>query len=429
MGFGRLFPSLGSARGPLLWLCLVVGVNQLGFGIVSPSLPLYANTFGVSEAAIGLTVGVYGLGRLVLALPSGQLADRFGRRWILLAGTLVTSVGSLLCGLAPTFELLILFRLIAGAGAGMVLTGAQVILTDISTPENRGRMLSIYQGWFILAVGLGPAPGGLIAEHFGFRAPFFAFAGLALAAGLFAHVKVRESRGTALPAARPGGAAPVKKPRPWHVLAIPGIALAGLVTFAQTFSRTGAVFTIAPLYGHESLGLTPSQIGWTFTLGSLLMMGAVGVSGFLLDRHGRKAAIVPSTLLSGGAFVAFALAGSYPMYLLAGALWGITGGIGSAAPAAYAADRAPREAVGLAMGVYRTLGEFGYLTGATLLGLIADRAGASVALFFTAGIFLVVGLSFWLWAPEERRRRAICLRSPAGGTPARRPADPVGRPD
>ena len=408
--FHRLFGGLGSAAWPLFWLCLVIGVNQLGWGIISPSLPLYADSFGVSEAAVGLTVSVYGLGRVLLALPSGHLADRWGRRSIMLTGTLVTSVGSLLCGAAQSFDQLLIFRLIAGAGAGMIMTGAHIILADITRPENRGRVMSIYQGWFLLAVGLGPAPGGVIAEWLGYRAPFFVFAALALAAGLIVHTRLAESRRSA---GRPGQAAagqaadqPVKAERAMgfrQVLAIPGIALAGLVMFSQSFSRTGAIFTIAPLDGHQRLGLTPSQIGWTFTLANLLMVVMVALAGPLSDRYGRKAVIVPSTLLSASAFLTFALAGNYTVYLLAGALWGMTGGLGGAAPAAYVADRAPRAAVGVALGTYRMLGDLGYLIGAALLGWISDQTGAGSALLVTAGLFLVIGAVFWIWAPEERR--------------------------
>jgi len=69
-------------------MCLLVGVNQLGFGAMVPSLPLYASSFGVSASAIGLAVAMYGLARFVAILPGGQLADRWGRRPVLAIGGL-----------------------------------------------------------------------------------------------------------------------------------------------------------------------------------------------------------------------------------------------------------------------------------------------------------------------------------------------------
>ena len=111
-----------------------------------------------------MAISVYGLGRLLFDLPMGSLTDRLGRRTIIIAGTLITAVGSLLCGMATDFGQLILFRFVGGIGAATVLTGAQVMLADISTRENRGRIMSIYQGAFLFAVGFGPTPGGFLAD-------------------------------------------------------------------------------------------------------------------------------------------------------------------------------------------------------------------------------------------------------------------------
>ena len=86
----------------LAWVCLVIAVNQLGFGIIVPVTPIYARTFGVGEAAIGLVVAVYGLGRFLFSVPVGQAADRFGRKRTIFAGTLLTCVGSLLCAWPAT---------------------------------------------------------------------------------------------------------------------------------------------------------------------------------------------------------------------------------------------------------------------------------------------------------------------------------------
>ena len=152
---GRLRQRLTEHR-ILLWVCLVIAVNQLGFGIIVPVTPIYARTFGVSEAAIGLVVAVYGLGRFLFSVPVGQAADRFGRRGTIFAGTLLTCAGSLLCGLADDFARLLLYRFIAGIGSTAVITGTQIVVADVATRENRGRMMGTYQGFFAFAVGVGP---------------------------------------------------------------------------------------------------------------------------------------------------------------------------------------------------------------------------------------------------------------------------------
>ena len=169
-----------------MWVCLVIAVNQLGFGIIVPVTPIYARSFGVSEAAIGMVVAIYGLGRFLFSAPVGQAADRSGRKRTIFAGTLLTCVGSLLCGLAQDFTQLLLFRFIAGIGSTTVITGTQIVVADVATRENRGRMMSTYQGFFSFAVGIGPSIGGVVAVLAGPRAPFFVFAVLTLVAGAIA---------------------------------------------------------------------------------------------------------------------------------------------------------------------------------------------------------------------------------------------------
>jgi multidrug resistance protein len=368
-------------------------------------LPLFASSFGVTQAAIGLAIAVYGLGRLLFDLPMGHLTERFGRRSVLLAGTLITALGSLLCGVAGDFGQLILFRFIGGIGAATVLTGAQVMLADISNRENRGRVMSVYQGAFLFAVGFGPTPGGLIADLLGYRAPFFAFAALGLVASLITFLCLPETRGLGRAAGSEDTAPASASAALRQLLTSSGFVLVCLVSFAQFFARTGAVFGVVPLVGHERIGLTPSQIGVALTLGNMLNFAVIWISGVLVDRYGRKAVIVPSTVVSATAFVAFAFADTYALFALGALLWGAGGGIGGAAPAAYAADLAPPGANGVTMGIYRTVADAGYVVGPALLGLIADRLGAPQALTVTALVFLVAAALFAAFAPETGGRK------------------------
>ncbi|MBX6378588.1 MAG: MFS transporter, partial [Clostridia bacterium] len=169
-------------------------MTQLGFGIVTPALPVYAASFGVGTAAVGLVISSYGLARLVADLPVGTLAERVGRRPLLIGGGIILGVGSALCAVAPSFPALVAFRFLAGAGAATVLTAAQIILADLSSTDNRGRVMAIYQGFFLVGVGLGPAPGGFLADRFGPAAPFLAYGALATTAAGISALWVPETR-------------------------------------------------------------------------------------------------------------------------------------------------------------------------------------------------------------------------------------------
>src|SRR5919199_678528 len=178
----------------LVWMCILIAVNQLGFGSIVPVVPLYAASFGVPTSAIGLTIALYGLARFLFAVPSGRLADRIGRRGTLAWGGAVTVAGNLLCAAAPSYALFLSARFVAGAGAALILTAAQIVLADISTPSQRGRFMGIYSGVFAFAVGAGPYPGGILAEHFGLNAPFAAYGVLAAIVAAVAWLRLPETR-------------------------------------------------------------------------------------------------------------------------------------------------------------------------------------------------------------------------------------------
>src|SRR5258708_15031625 len=178
----------------LTWMCVLIAVNQLGFGSIVPSLALYARSFGVAQSAIGLAIAVYGLARFLVAVPAGRLADHLGRRSTLAIGGLVSSLGNVLCALAPTYPAFVGARFVAGAGAALVLTTGLIVLADISTPSNRGRMMSVYQGVFIFAVGIRPLPCALLATHWVPAPPFLAYAATSLVASAVAWLAIPETR-------------------------------------------------------------------------------------------------------------------------------------------------------------------------------------------------------------------------------------------
>jgi len=384
-------------------MCVLIAVNQLGFGSVVPVAPLYAASFGVPPSAIGLTIALYGLARFLFAVPSGRLADRIGRRGTLAVGGVVTVAGNVLCAIAPEYVLFLGARFIAGAGAALILTAAQIVLADISTPAQRGRLMGIYSGVFAFAVGAGPYPGGVLAEHFGLNAPFLAYAALAGVVALIAWLRIPETRGASL--ARVSVAELPSFAQQIRLMSMStGFLLVSLIGFAAAVARTGAVFNVIPLMVTDRMGLAPDQIGLGLSLVSLFGLLLAYPSGALVDRFGRKAVIVPATLVSGVAAALFAVVPSFAWYLAACAIWGFALGITSDAPGAYAADTAPPGMNAAVMSTYRMLSDAGYVLGPVLLGLIATSAGAPVALAVAGALLVISAVLFGRLAPETYSR-------------------------
>lgn len=391
-------------RSVLVWMCLLIAVNQLGFGSIIPVVPLYAQSFGVSQFAIGMTVAVYGLARLLVAIPTGQIADRVGRRPTLAIGGLVSTAGNLWCAVATSYEELVVARFIAGAGGGLVLTAGIIVLADITTPERRGRTMAIYQGTFLFAVGIGPLPGGWLAERYGLATPFYAYALASVFVGLLAWFAVQETRcpsNKSLDASQPD--LPPLREQLTRLMQLVGFRLVAIMSFAHAVTRTGALFSIVPVFVSLRLGLTPSQIGFGFALGSVLGLMATYPGGMLTDRFGRKSVIVPAGLATGVSMALFCIAGSYGGFLVAVVVWGVASAMGASAPAAYAADCAPPRMNATAMSTYRMLADLGYVIGPLALGALADYQGATSALWFSAAMVIAAALVFARWAPETYR--------------------------
>ena len=390
----------------LVWMCVLVAINQLGFGAMMPSLALYAQSFGVSASAIGMAVAVYGMARFVIALPSGQLADRFGRRPTIALGGLISGLGNLWCALASSYPEFIAARFVAGAGAGLIVTTGQVVLADITTPQTRGRTIAIYQGVFIFAVGIGPFPGGLLAEHYGLAAPFTASGIASLLAGVVAWFAVSETRD--LGGKRPAGGAvrPAFATQVQLLTGQPGFLLVSMISLMNAVVRTGGLFAIIPVLVTERLHLSVSAIGFALMLGSVCGLFAAYPAGWLADRYGRKAVIVPATVMTGVSMLLFCFVPSFAGFTAASIVWGIASSVGGSAPAAYAADQAPSGMNAAAMSIFRMTGDAGYMLGPLVLGLIVDIWGPVEAIVAASVALVLAGAGFALIAPETHRGQA-----------------------
>lgn len=387
----------------LFWMCVLIAINQLGFGALVPSLPLYAQAFGVPASAIGMAIGIYGLARFVVALPAGQLSDWMGRRPTIALGGLISGLGNLWCAYATAYPEFLFARFVAGFGAGLIVTTGHVVLADISTPERRGRMLAIYQGTFIFAVGIGPLPGGLLAEYYGLAAPFVGTGLASLAAMVIAWFAVPETREFAKNRAVGTATLPPFMTQLRLMMSQTGYALVCLIGFMNAFVRTGALFSIIPLIAVASYGMTTGEVGLAMVLGSVAGLIAAYPAGALSDRFGRKAIIVPSTIVTGLTMVLFSYAPDAIWFGVAFVLWGVATSVGGAAPAAYAGDTAPKGMNAAALSTYRMTGDAGYVLGPLLVGLIVDLRGATAALIVCAVMISLSAVAFAAWAPESHK--------------------------
>lgn len=418
-GRGSAGRFLGWSQNPGVLLAMVgqTFINMLGVGIIGPVLPLYANSFGVSAALVGLLISSFGIARIPINVPVGALAERIGRRPLLVAGPLLMAISAILSGMATTFGQLIAFRMLQGVGSAFQMTAGMIVVADISTPRDRGRTMSTYQGALLLGVSVGPIIGGLVGEQFGYRIPFYVYAALSLCAAAWALLVVPEtkglsatgavsgSEGTATSAAAGVAPAPAERTSGWSLLRNRNFLLVCFVSIAIFFTRSGTQNTILPLLGNDRLGLGPARLGYAFTAIAVINFLTISASGILCDRYGRKFAIVPSCILCGLAVISYTFGQSYLHFMASSVMLGLGTGVGGPAPAAYVSDLELPGGRGLTMGVYRTVSDLGMVLGPILLGAISDRFFYDASLWVNGFLFIAAGIAFWLFAQETRGRK------------------------
>ncbi len=392
----------------LVILCIEVMLVMIGIGIINPVLPQYARTYGINITLVGLLTTAFGASRLILDIPAGRFTDRVGRRPVIIAGPVIMAVSSVACGLAGSYWQLLVFRLFQGVGSALLTTAVAIALADISTPSNRGQVMSLYQGSLLLGAGLGPTLGGFIAEYFGMRAPFFVLAALTFLASLVLFFRLPETR-------PPLSKQASTDTRPGHHKHTAGTGLklllrdinfitVSLVTFGIFVIRTGSQNQILPLLGSERMGLGEGQIGVALTVTTMMQVFTIFLGGKLSDRLGRKAVITPGCFIAALGLVLMIPSQSYWFLLLSCAVTGLGIGISGATPSAYVADIIPRENYSSGMGLYRTVIDLAFMIGPVLLGWLADIRGYSLALLFNTILVLLAAILFQLLAKEPSRQ-------------------------
>jgi len=182
---------MSRARSSLLVLFLTVFIDMVGFGIIIPVLPLYAERFHASPVAIGWLTGIYSGMQIIFTPILGRLSDRFGRRPILMLSLVGTAVGFVLRGLANSVFLLFLARIIAGITGGNISI-PQAYIADVTTPETRSKWMGMIGAAFGLGFTFGPMIGGIMSR-LSYSAPFFFAAALSAANVLLLYFILPES--------------------------------------------------------------------------------------------------------------------------------------------------------------------------------------------------------------------------------------------
>ncbi len=383
-----------SARPRLAIIWLTVFIDLVGFGIVMPILPYYAQRFGAQGMGYGALVGAFSLMQFLATALLGRLSDRIGRRPILLATMLLNAAGYVLFAFAPSYWLLLVSRLVSGFAGGNI-SAAQAYIADITTAQERSKGMGVIGMAFGLGFIVGPGIGAA-AAYFGHAAPGLVAAALSIVNLGCAYFILPESLREEHRA--------VRELWPFGHMAIalrrPDLRPLMLVWAIAPFAFSG--YTVAlPLWAASTLGWTERELGGFFVLVGLV---AAGVQGGLFRLLTRRFGDRP-LLIAGMVGMALSI-GVVPFVATSGVLlaWTIVLAFSNSimAPAAsgLVSTLAAANEQGTILGVAQSLAALGRFSGPAVIGATYDSITPTVAFLAAAGV-MIVGWAVSLGVPPR----------------------------
>ncbi len=387
----RLLRGLPSEVRALTGVAFMVA---LGFGLVSPALPLFAREFGVGKAAAGAVVSAFALMRLAMAPFVGRLVNAFGERLLLATGIGVVAVSSALAGFAQTYWQLLVLRGVGGIGSIMFSVSAASLLVRVTPDHLRGRAQGVWAGAFLIGMIAGPAVGTVAT--FSLRAPFFLYAGTLVIAGTLGLSSLRRSELAARSSARTAPMELASAMRNRAYLA----ALAA--SFAGDFALVGARAAIVPQFISDDLHLSPGWVYATFLIVSLVSGALLLPVGKIADTRGRRPVMALGLVVGTAAFIVLPTVPFVVGLIIATVLLGVAGAADSVAPGAVMGDVVAGRG-GTVVAVFQMSGDLGAVLGPVVAGWMADNAGYGAAFGLCAAVCAAPVLVLAV-APETLRR-------------------------
>ncbi|HKV44632.1 MAG TPA: MFS transporter [bacterium] len=392
----------------LIRVAAIVGTAELGFATVIPLLPLYLKErLGASATLVGVVVATFAAVETVFKTTWGSLADRIGRRPVIVGGLFLSSTAPILMTLLRHPWLFVPLRLVDGMGSAALWPVAAAMMLDRADGEQRATAMGTLNMFFLSGLALGPALGLFVAGYFGeYTFGFYLASVLLLTAALFALAVFRDldappravHRGATEPSAI--GFIQVVRASPWLLSML-------FVAFVQMFG-VGLLAPILVIYAHEVVQLSDQLIGTLFLIMVLAVALASVPGGRLADRVGRSRSVGWGMVAAscGMWLLPFAGRGNLPLLAVAALLLGGSYAISSPAWLALMSETAPPGSTGMVMGASETAQGAGLVIGPLLGGILYDALGPQ-APFVGSAVLLSAGTIFAVTV--LRRRQASPL--------------------
>ncbi len=388
----------------LLILSFAIFVSMLGFGLIMPFLPQYAKTYGASKTQIGMMMGLFAIVRVFSSPVGGNLADKVGRKPIMVGGMFLYFIVMFLFGTADSVLEIFLYRGAQGAASGLVWPVTYAYVGDIVKEEERGKAMGLYSMSFASGNAVGPIMGGVIASQFNFSMAFYGTSILALMSAILLLFGIKESyEGQKTKTKKKKSIFAIKDFKLSNFTIHPKTFLALTIGSFTVFFGLAMVFPMLPIFAEEALGLTTFHIGMIFAVIGTVQFLVMFPAGSLADRIGRKKLIVSGSVIAALFSGAISLSlGLYTLMIIVG-LYTLGRSLARPSFPAFVTSLTPKEHRGMGMGVYTFAQNMAWAIGSTASGLVADYIGIKFPFIFALGVGMIGSLIILLRVEEPER--------------------------
>lgn len=376
---------------------------SFGFSLLTPVLPLYALTFGVDLAMVGVLVGSIGITKVVLDIPAGIISDSIGTKRFMVLGLIIVTASAIVSAFAVNQWMLLVGLVMQGAGSAVYFTSSYLAVSRLCPASKRGRHMGMFVSMQFLGSTSGPLIGGLFGQTLGLGAPFLIYAAFTMISLALVHFGIGGAQ-----VEGSGGRIGVRQLN--RSLRDGTLASINVGLLAISVVRIGLIATILPVFAARNLDMSPVEFGAILTAFSLANFITLLPAGALSDRLGRRPFMFTSLLMTGLLAITLSFVDD-PLLFAAvmvamGAALGLTGPIG-----AWTSDVSRPSELGASMGLFRTMGDVGSFLGPITLTLFlpGEGGGIEAAPFVMAGL-IAIGASLPLLKARDpvasRRRKA-----------------------
>jgi len=366
----------------------------VGFGLITPVLPQFAQSFGVGATASSIVISAFAFFRLIGAPAGGRLVTRLGERPVYLTGLLLVAGSTAATGFAQSYSQLLIYRSLGGIGSTMFTVSALALIVRLAPAGIRGRVSATWSSTFLIGAILGPVFGGLLGG-LGLRVPFLVYAAMLLLAATVVALLIPRGAGA------PSEAAEVRPPLGAREALRDSAYRAALGSaFANGWASFGVRNAILPLFAVSIISGAPWVAGTALAVFAAGNAVGLGIAGRLTDRLGRRPFVIVGLLVGGVATAFTGWADGLVLLLTVSLVAGIGTGVLNPAQQASVADVVGRErSGGPALATFSMAQDAGAISGPIVAGLLVDHGSYPLA-FLVTGAVMVLAAGPWLRARE-----------------------------